>query len=133
MIRKRLQNRTLPDYNLAEELINSISHGLGAVFGIIVLILLIIKAIKNNSVAQLITGIIYSFSLIALYTCSTVYHAVTNEFTKKIMQIIDHCMIYILIGRVILNTCLQHHENKPSKIYNFANYYLDYYRYFNRT
>ncbi|MDI9541241.1 MAG: hemolysin III family protein [Bacillota bacterium] len=98
MIRKRLQNRTLPDYNLAEELINSISHGLGAVFGIIVLILLIIKAIKNNSVAQLITGIIYSFSLIALYTCSTVYHAVTNEFTKKIMQIIDHCMIYILIG-----------------------------------
>lgn len=98
MIRKKLQHRTLPDYNLAEELINSISHGLGVVFGIIVMILLIIKSIQNNSHAQLITGIIYSFSLISLYISSTLDHAVTNEFVKKIMQIIDHCMIYILIG-----------------------------------
>ncbi|HQB31903.1 MAG TPA: hemolysin III family protein [Erysipelotrichaceae bacterium] len=98
MIRTKLKNRKLPDYNLAEELINSISHGIGTVFGIIVLILLIIKSIQNRNVAQLITGIIYAFSLIALYISSTVYHAVTDEFTKKIMQIIDHCMIYILIG-----------------------------------
>ncbi len=98
MIRKKLKNRKLPDYNLAEELINSISHGLGALFGIIVLIMLILKSIKNNNVSQLITGIIYAFSLIALYTSSTLYHAITHEFTKKIMQIIDHCMIYILIG-----------------------------------
>lgn len=98
MIRKKLEHRTLPDYNLAEELINSISHGLGVVFGIIVMVLLIIKSVQNNSQPQLITGIIYSFSLISLYISSTLYHAITNEFVKKIMQIIDHCMIYILIG-----------------------------------
>ncbi len=98
MLENKLKKKTLPDYNLAEELINSISHGLGIIFGIIVLVLLIIKSIKNNNLAQLITGIIYGFSLIALYTSSTLYHAITNKFVKKILRIIDHCMIYILIG-----------------------------------
>jgi hemolysin III len=97
-MRTKLKHRKLPNYNLVEELINSISHGLGALFGIVVLILLVLKSIKNSSIAQLVTGIIYAFSLIALYTSSTIYHAITHEFTKKVMQIIDHCMVYILIG-----------------------------------
>ena len=92
-MRTKLKHRKLPNYNLVEELINSISHGLGALFGIIVLIILILKSIKNSSIAQLVTGIIYAFSLIALYTSSTIYHAITHEFTKKVMKIIDHCMV----------------------------------------
>ncbi|MGI6608854.1 MAG: PAQR family membrane homeostasis protein TrhA [Erysipelotrichaceae bacterium] len=98
MIKEKLKNRKLPDYNRIEELINSVSHALGVVFGITVLIILVIKSKQNNSITQLITGIIYSVSLIALYTSSTLYHAATNRFIKKILQILDHCMIYILIG-----------------------------------
>ena len=33
----------IPKYSLAEELLNSISHGLGAVFGIVALVLMLIK------------------------------------------------------------------------------------------
>ena len=36
---------TLPDYTLGEELINSISHGLGASFAIIALVLCVTKAV----------------------------------------------------------------------------------------
>ena len=42
---------------------------------------------------------IYGFTLILLYTISSVYHGLSpNLKAKKVMQVLDHCSIYILIA-----------------------------------
>ena len=43
---------------------------------------------------------VYGFSMIALYTVSSVYHGLSFkcQTAKKVLQVIDHCTIYFLIG-----------------------------------
>ncbi len=86
-------------YSIGEEIFNSISHGIGAIFGIVALVLMIIFCVFNGGEAIDIVGIcIYGSSLIILYTMSTLYHAITNKKAKSILRIIDHSSIYILIS-----------------------------------
>lgn len=98
MKRIKLRDRLLPKYTLPEELINAISHGMGALFGIAVLLLCVFKSLQSQSPASMVGSIIYGVCMIILYTISTVYHALVPGTAKKVMQILDHCSIYILIA-----------------------------------
>ena len=80
---------------LGEEIANAISHGVMAIFGIVALILLIIKA---DSTIEITAAIIFGFGIINLYTMSTIYHALFHPTAKSVFQRFDHISIYILIG-----------------------------------
>ena len=88
----------IPRYSLAEELLNAISHGLGAIFGIVALILMLIKVIPTGDPFKISASIIYGLSLIILFTISCVYHALAKNKGKKVLRILDHDVIYILIA-----------------------------------
>ena len=63
-------------YSLAEEIANSISHGIGLVFGIVGLVLLLVQAVDANASAMAITSYsLYGGSMILLFLASTLYHA----------------------------------------------------------
>lgn len=88
----------IPKYSLAEELLNSISHGLGAVFGIIATILMLVKTIPTGDPFKMVSSIVYGLSLTILFTISCVYHALAKNKAKKVLRILDHDVIYILIS-----------------------------------
>lgn len=92
----KLKERPLPDYTRGEELLNSISHGIGILLGIVVLILSTIKT--KGSHLCFAGAVIYGVSMIILYSFSTIYHALPRGNGKKIFQILDHCTIYALIA-----------------------------------
>ena len=98
MKRTKLINRTLPDYTRGEEIFNMVSHIVGGGAGIIICALCIIKAFLNWDAYQIVGAFIYGFSMIVLYTVSSVYHGLKHQTAKKVMQIIDHCSIFILIA-----------------------------------
>lgn len=78
-----------------EEIANSISHGLMGLFGIIALVMLLIKA---DSLRAYTASTIFGLSIVMLYTMSTLYHALTHEKAKRVFKKMDHISIYILIG-----------------------------------
>lgn len=80
---------------LGEEIANAISHGVMAIFGIVALILLLIKA---DQTIEVVAAIIFGFGIINLYTMSTIYHALFHPTAKSIFQRFDHLSIYLLIG-----------------------------------
>ena len=88
----------IPKYSLAEELCNAISHGLGAVFGIVALIMMLAKTIPAGDPFAITSAAIYGVSLVILFTISCVYHALGKNNGKRVMRILDHDMIYILIS-----------------------------------
>ncbi len=98
-----LDKITIPNYTLGEELVSSISHGIGAVLGLVGMILLIIK---SNSTADYVSAIIYGLSMILLYTTSCVYHGLAKNKGKKVMRVIDHSVIYFLIVGTYTPFCL---------------------------
>ena len=88
----------IPDYTLGEELVNSISHGLGAVFGVVALVLCVVFSARQGDVWKVVSGSIYGASMIMLYTVSTLYHALGINRAKKVFRTLDHCNIYFLIA-----------------------------------
>lgn len=88
-----------PDYSLAEEIANSISHGIGCIFGIVGLILLLSQALEAKADALAVTSYsLYGGSMILLFLASTLYHAVSNPRAKFWLKKLDHCAIYLLIA-----------------------------------
>ncbi|MBR7133693.1 MAG: hemolysin III family protein [Clostridia bacterium] len=98
MKRTKLIDRILPDYTRGEEIFNMVSHIAGGAIGIAVCTLCIIKSFLNGDPYQVVGSFIYGFSMIILYTVSSIYHGLVSQTPKKVMQIIDHCSVFILIS-----------------------------------
>lgn len=95
MTRTKLSQRTLPNYTLGEEILNTVTHIPGAVLGIISLVLCCLRAKDACSVTA---SIIYGTGMIAVFTVSSVYHGLRPGYAKKVLQVVDHCTIYALIA-----------------------------------
>jgi hemolysin III len=96
--RKTLLDRfKLPDYTACEELINSVSHIIGAVFGVVAMILMLVAVVPHGTVTAGVSAAIFGLALVALYTNSAVYHGWRIGKAKKVFQILDHCTIFLLI------------------------------------
>lgn len=83
---------------LGEEIANSITHGIGAALSVAGLIVMMVIAAMNGSAWQIVACAVYGASLILLYFCSTLYHALTNPRAKRVFMILDHAAIYVLIA-----------------------------------
>ena len=98
MKRTPISQRSLPRYSRGEEQMNMITHAAGGVLSIAGLIFLILHTGTQANVWGVSTGSVYGASLIAMFTVSSVYHGLTTDFSKKVMQVVDHCTIYFLIA-----------------------------------
>lgn len=98
MTRTALKNRVLPNYTKGEEIFNMVTHIVGGALGIIVLVSCVLKSAIFGDDWGVVTSAIYGGSMVALYAVSSVYHGLTHETAKKVMQVIDHCTIYLLIA-----------------------------------
>lgn len=96
----------IPKYTLGEELVNSISHGIGALLSVIGLIIMIVKSLQDDNLS-FIACLIYGISLILLYLTSCLYHALSPKLeVKKILRVIDHCNVFFLEAGTFTPICL---------------------------
>lgn len=85
----------IPDYTIGEEIFNAVSHGLGALLGVVGLILMVIKA--HGVLAETAVSL-FGVAIVQLYTISCIYHALSPRLKgKKVMRVIDHCNVYLLV------------------------------------
>ena len=98
MVRTKLSDRSLPNYTRGEERFNMISHIAGGGLGVIALVLCVVKSALAGNVWGVVSSAIYGAALIVLYTMSSVYHGLRPPMAKKVLQVLDHCTSYFLIG-----------------------------------
>src|SRR6476469_10889432 len=83
---------------VAEEIANSISHGVGLLLALTAAPILIIAAARGGSVWN-ITGVsVFAASMILLYLASTLYHAIPHDRAKRIFRVLDHGAIFLRIA-----------------------------------
>lgn len=83
---------------LQEEFANSISHGIGILFSVVAIALLVTFSVLNGSAIHIVSCSIFGGSILLLYTFSTLYHAVQDSTVKSWLRTLDHIGIYILIA-----------------------------------
>ncbi len=86
------------EYTLAEEIAHSITHGLGIIFSIIALTMMVAYSSMNGDTWHVVSSSIYGASLILMYSASTLYHGVFHIKTKSVLKQLDHAAIYVLIA-----------------------------------
>lgn len=84
--------------HLRDELANALTHGIGAVFFIVSVPILVSYAMQHSTMEYACTAAIFGFTLIAAYLSSTLYHSIHHTETKRVMRILDHSSIFLLIG-----------------------------------
>ena len=97
-MRTKLRDRKMPDYTKGEEIFNMTSHIVGGVLGIAALVLGIVFSVIRHNGYGLAGSIVFGVSMILLYTMSSVYHGLRDGMAKRVLQVLDHCTIYVLIA-----------------------------------
>lgn len=92
MVRARLRELSV------EEVANTLTHGLGLVLSLAGFIFLVILAAYTGDGWHIASSVIYGLSLVMLYGASTLYHGTLCEHSKRRLQVVDHCCIYLLIA-----------------------------------
>ena len=82
----------------AEELANVLTHGLGVVGGIAATAILIVMASLRSDAWGIVGVAVFGATLVALYSASTIYHAVRQQKLKARLKVLDHATIYLLIA-----------------------------------
>lgn len=83
---------------VSEEIVNALTHGVGAVLSIIGFVFLLVAATFYGGPLKIVSVAIYGSTLVSLYVFSTLYHSIQHGRTKNIFQILDHSAIYLLIA-----------------------------------
>jgi len=81
-----------------EELMNSVTHGLGLVLSVIGLSALVTLAGNIGTTRYTVGCGVYGASLVMLYAASTLYHSWPAGELKRVFHLLDHIGIYVLIA-----------------------------------
>jgi len=87
-------------YHHRVESLNIWTHGLGVLFFLFASICLIKQASQSTHLFSITSAIIFSLSLVVLYSASTLYHWARLKFHPKTdaFRLFDHIAIYYLIA-----------------------------------
>lgn len=82
----------------AEEIANSISHGIGLISALVGTPILILHAARHGDAGFVVGTSLFSATIILLYLGSCLYHALPVGKAKRVFRIIEHSAIFLLIA-----------------------------------
>ena len=98
MDRIPIRERKLPDYTRGEEIMNMVTHIVGAALSLPILIGGVILSAYHRDPWAIVGSCVYGLTMLWLYTMSSVYHGLHDNTGKRVLQVLDHCTIYALIA-----------------------------------
>lgn len=95
----KIEHRKLnepPKLPTLEEVGNSVSHGIGAVFALVAIVLLLLKSTEP---LEIVASLVYGMSIFIMMLSSCLYHAFKSRSkVKRVFRRFDYASIYLLIG-----------------------------------
>jgi hemolysin III len=93
-------------YTVAEEVANTITHGMGLLLSVAALVVMIIQAGNAGRDGSMPAVIVFGTSLVFLYFFSAVHHAIPPGRSKQLFLSLDHSGIFLLIAGTYTPFCL---------------------------
>jgi hemolysin III len=93
-----MSNSRVSHYTETEEMLNAVTHGIGAVLGAGGLIWMLWLSFSAADGWRVIASVVYGLSLVAMFVTSTLYHGLHQSPRRDFFKLLDHCAIYVLIA-----------------------------------
>lgn len=88
----------MKSYTRKQEVVNALIHGIGILFGVSGLPVLVAIGTVHGNTPGIIGAGIYGFCFLMLFTSSTVYHIALEPAIRQLFKKLDHISIYFLIA-----------------------------------
>ena len=96
---KKIRNRNLneaPKRTVLEEIGNAITHGVGALLAVFMMILMLLKSTNG---LMIMASLVYGISIIVMMSMSSLYNSFKHGTkVKRLWRRFDYASIYLLIG-----------------------------------
>jgi hemolysin III len=93
-----LKDVKLIEYSKPVDALNCITHAIGAALAVMGMVFLVKKSLILSDTVGVISCIIYSISLIAVYAISALYHGLPQGEAKRKARLFDHLAIPLLLA-----------------------------------
>ncbi len=95
----KLPKEILYRYTIEEDVLNAVSHGIGALFAYIGTLILVSLASSNGfELSVIIAMAIYGTSMTTMFLMSCLYHSIFHDMARSIFKRLDHAAIYLMIS-----------------------------------
>ena len=94
---KNLESIEFVKYTKTEEILNSVTHIFGAILTLIASFLCVERSLSLNRWDYLAIGLVYCFSMLIVFVCSSIYHGLPMNNAKKMMRVVDYTAIYFML------------------------------------
>lgn len=85
-------------FSKREEIANATIHGIGAIFSIAALVILIVSSVIHGTAWHVVSFTLFGSSMVLLYLSSTLVHGFPAGRVKDFFEIMDHSAIYFFIA-----------------------------------
>ena len=93
-----------PKRPVLEEIGNAVTHGVGSIFAIFALVMMLLAA---DNLMERISAIVYSSGMCIMFTSSCLYHSFAHgSAVKRLFHRFDYSAIYVLIGATFVPVLL---------------------------
>lgn len=82
----------------AEEMANSVSHGVGLGAALVGVPILIVDTARRADAALMVGVSVFCATVLILYLASAIYHALPAGQLKRVFRVLDHSSIFLLIA-----------------------------------
>jgi hemolysin III len=84
--------------SVGEEVANASIHGLGLAASLVAIPVLAVFASREGDWVNVAAASVFGITLVLMFLTSTLYHAIPDQNTKKVLRVLDHSAIYVLIA-----------------------------------
>ena len=82
----------------SEELVHAITHGVGLLLSAVGAMVLVTRVLPSEDIWRIIGCSVFTLTLIAVYTASTLSHTVVEPWWRRVFRTLDQAFIYLLIA-----------------------------------
>ena len=89
---------SLVQYTKTEEVLHTVTHAAGLILSGFIVAECLIPAIQNHDTLRIVCASLYLFGTTIMFLTSALYHGVRLSKAKKILRLLDHCMIFFAVA-----------------------------------
>ena len=100
----RYDNIPLVSYTKGEEAVNTASHAAGLVLSVLIVIYCLLPSERAGDVFRTVCAALYCLGTTVMFLTSALYHGAKPGYKKKVLRLLDHCMIYFAVAGTATGT-----------------------------
>ena len=89
---------SLVDYTEKEEILHTVTHAAGLILSGFIVVFCLLPSVQNGDIMRIICASLYFLGTTVMFMTSALYHGTKNSGRKKVLRLLDHCMIFFAVA-----------------------------------